>query len=278
MKTCHVLPLGLTPYQQAWDMQAEIAAEVAAGTRPPTLLLLEHPRVYTFGRRGHPENLLWDEAERARRGIEVHSVDRGGDVTYHGPGQLVGYPIIPLVPVGAGSPRPRLAFANAGAGEPRPYAPPSPPAGRGPGGGVGEVRANYTGYVRNLEKALIKTIAGFGIVSGQIPGLTGVWVQPDVASRCRHCPPAAKKQPSKIAAIGVKVDVKGITRHGFALNVNTDMEYWDGIIGCGLDAPVINLADLLDEPPDMQDVMDKFVASFGQVFGCEMIPAGIQVQ
>lgn len=239
MNPCHVISLSLTPYQQAWDMQAEIAAQVAAGTRPPALLLLEHPHVYTFGRRGHAENLLWDAAERARRGVEIHWVDRGGDVTYHGPGQLVGYPIIRLVPAGA----------------------------------RGGVRANYPGYVRNLEKALIKTIAAFGIVSGQIaqPGYTGVWVQPDAASRCPHCPPAARQQPSKIAAIGVKVDVKGVTRHGFALNVNTDPAYWEGIRGCGLDAPVINLADLLREPPAMADVISKFTAAFGEVFGYEMV-------
>ncbi len=241
---CEIHSLGLIPYPTAWDLQAQIAAEIARGERPPTLLLLEHPHTYTFGRRGHAENLLWDEAERARRGVDVHWVDRGGDVTYHGPGQLVGYPILPLAPIS------------------------SPNEKKQEGG----LRADYVGYVRKLEKTLIKTLAELGIVTGQIDGLTGVWVQPDVASRCLHCPPASKKVPSKIAAIGVKVDVKGLTRHGFALNVNTDMEYWNGIVGCGLkDSPIINLTDLLWEPPDMARVIEKLVQSFGEVFGYETV-------
>ena len=243
---CEIRRLGLMPYAEAWDLQTELAAGVAAGTHPPTLLLLEHPHVYTFGRRGQADNLLWDEAERARRGVEVHWVDRGGDVTYHGPGQLVGYPILPLLPGGLQA--------------------------RDESGYRRFPRADFTGYVRKLEKTLIRTVAGFGLVSGQIEGLTGVWIQPDVASRCRHCPPAAKKKPSKIAAIGVKVDVHGVTRHGFALNVNTDMTYWDGIIGCGLDYPVVNLGDLLWEPqPAIDAVIEKLVPAFEQVFGLQTV-------
>src|SRR5512137_3091661 len=96
MYVCQVRCLGLVPYQNAWDLQAELAAKIAAGELPPTLLLLEHPHTYTFGRRGKSTNLLWSEAELKQRGIEVFWVDRGGDVTYHGPGQLVGYPLIPL--------------------------------------------------------------------------------------------------------------------------------------------------------------------------------------
>ena len=244
---CEVHLLGLIPYAAAWDLQAKLAAEIARGKRPPTLLLLEHPHTYTFGRRGHAENLLWDEAERARRGVEVHWVDRGGDVTYHGPGQLVGYPLIPLPPI---------------------------PSSR-EGEEEGSLRTDYVGYVRKLEKTLIKTLAELGIVTGQVDGLTGVWVQPDVASRCLHCPPASKKVPSKIAAIGVKVDARGITRHGLALNVNTEMDYWGGIIGCGLtDQLVINLADLLWEPPEMALVIEKFVTAFGEVFGYETVISG----
>jgi len=242
---CEVFYLECLPYNDAWSIQKQIAAQVARNERSPALLLLEHPHTYTFGRRGRSENLLWDEFELARRGVSVHWVDRGGDVTYHGPGQLVGYPILPLAPGGL--------FKD-------------------PVNGKARIpQADYVGYVRNLEKSLIKTLAGFGIVSGQMTGLTGVWVQPDVASRCPHCPPDARKRPSKIAAIGVKVDARGVSQHGFALNISTNMEFWNGIIGCGLDGyPVINLADLLWEPPEISRVIDELVNSFGETFGFEM--------
>jgi lipoate-protein ligase B len=246
MNICEVQLLGQVPYSTAWELQGVLAEKVAAGDQPPTLLLLEHPHTYTFGRRGQPQNLLWSEAEREARGVAVHWVDRGGDVTYHGPGQLVGYPILPLAPGGL--------LAGSENGKPR------------------IPQADYTGYVRRLEKMLVKTLARTGIVSGQIPGWTGVWVQPDVASRCRHCPPAARQKPSKIAAIGVKVDARGISRHGFALNVETDPVYWDGIIGCGLeDTPVINIADLVYAKPDPQTVVRHLVQSFGEVFNYKMI-------
>jgi lipoate-protein ligase B len=132
-------------------------------------LLLEHPHTYTLGRSGHEENLLWPEAERAARGIEVHRVDRGGDITYHGPGQLVGYPIIRLQ-----SPVFSLQSSDISHAGParrdQPEGSPLIPS-RIP-------KADYVGYVRKLEDVLIRALAGFGIASGQIPGLTGVWVQP----------------------------------------------------------------------------------------------------
>ena len=163
------------------------------------------------------------------------------DVTYHGPGQLVGYPILSLgAPVDAVN-------------------------GRVP-------QADYVGYVRRLEETLIRALIKFGLVTGQVPGLTGVWIQPDVASRCPHCPPASRLAPSKIAAIGVKVDARGVTQHGFALNVDPDMSYWDGIVGCGLrDHAIVSMADLLDPPPSMEAVMDAVVENFGQVFEREMV-------
>ena len=241
MTVCEVRRLGLMPYAQAWALQKSLAAQRAAGAIPDTLLLLEHPHTYTLGRSGHAENLLLDEAQLAARGITLEWVDRGGDITYHGPGQLVGYPIFQL------------------------DAPVDPGSGHVP-------QADYIGYVRKLEEALIRALIHFGLVSGQVPGLTGVWVQPDVASRCPHCPPAARQAPSKIAAIGVKVDARGVTQHGFALNVDPDMSYWEGIIGCGLrDTAVVSLADLMAPPPDMPAVMDAVVESFGKVFQREMV-------
>jgi lipoyl(octanoyl) transferase len=236
---CEVKRLGLVPYSQAWSLQNELAEEISQGVRPATLLLLEHPHTFTFGRRGQASNLLWDEAEMARRNVEVHWVDRGGDVTYHGPGQLVGYPLFPLGKL--------------------------EPSGRLP-------QKDYVGYLRKIEDALIWALSHFGLVTGQIPGLTGVWIQPDIASRCVHCPPASRRKPSKLASIGVKVDVHGISRHGFALNVDPDMSYWEGIVPCGLtEYPMVSLAELLDPPPSMPAVMAAVVGGFEKAFGLTMI-------
>ena len=228
-----IIDLGLIEYERAWKLQDEYAAEIAVGKRPPTLLLLEHPHVYTFGRKGRAENLLWSEEQLKQKGLSIHWVDRGGDVTYHGPGQLVGYPLLPLGKVSTDNKLPD---------------------------------ADYVGYVRKLEKMLIVAMAQFGIVTGQRSGLTGVWIQADVHSRCPRCKPEDKQKPAKLAAIGVKVDVHGISRHGFALNVNPDMEYWDGIIACGLSEPVVSLADLLSPVPTMEDVKEKIKSAFHEVF------------
>jgi lipoyl(octanoyl) transferase len=234
--------LGLIDYAPAWKLQDEYAAEIAAGVRPPTLLLLEHPHTFTFGRKGHAENLLWSPEELTRRGVSVHWVDRGGDVTYHGPGQLVGYPLIPLTPIS--------------------YHPNSLIPSSYPDASSRIPDADYVGYIRKLEETLITALARLGLVTGQRSGLTGVWVQADVWSRCARCRPEDKAKPAKVAAIGVKVDAKGVTRHGFALNVNPDMEYFDGIIACGLSEPVTSLADLLDPVPTMERVKAEVAAAF----------------
>ena len=224
---CQIHHLGLVDYQKAWDLQNQFAAEIATGERPPTVLLLEHPHTYTFGRRGDAANLLWDKNELARRGIAVHWVDRGGDVTYHGPGQLVGYPLIPL-----GIP----ALPDDGNRIPQ---------------------ADYVGYIRILEQVIITAVAKFGVDAKTVEGLTGVWIHQPLIS--------------KLAAIGVKVDTRGITRHGFALNVNPDMAYWDGIIGCGLAHPEISLAQLLNPVPEMETVIEAITKAFGEIFGYEMV-------
>jgi lipoyl(octanoyl) transferase len=114
---------------------------------------------------------------------------------------------------------------------------------------------------------LIFTLAELGLGAGQRPGKTGVWIQPDVYSRCVNCKPQDREKPAKIAAIGVKVDAQGISRHGFALNVNPDMEYWQGIIACGLqDEPIVSLADLLSPAPSMQQVKEEVIQAFKDVF------------
>ncbi|HNC09838.1 MAG TPA: lipoyl(octanoyl) transferase [Anaerolineales bacterium] len=240
-----ILDLGLIDYEAAWKLQDEYAAQIAAGTRPPTLLLLEHPHVYTFGRKGNANNLLWKENQLKEKGISTYWVDRGGDVTYHGPGQLVGYPLIPLNPI-----KPDRSQEEAMDGE----------------DSLRPVRSDYVGYIRKLEEMLIGVLMNYGIASGQIPGKTGVWIQADVHSRCPRCKPEDRKKPAKIAAIGVKVDAKGVTRHGFALNVNPDMDYWEGIIPCGLTEPVVSLADLLNPMPTMEDVKARISVSFRKIF------------
>jgi lipoate-protein ligase B len=227
---CNVVWLGLVPYEEAWQLQNRLAVEIAAGRQPPTLLLLEHPHTYTFGRSGHIENLLWDEAELTRRGVAVQWVDRGGDVTYHGPGQLVGYPLLPL-----GSMNMQVQTGRDAAHLPQ---------------------ADYIGYLRDLEETLMVALSQLGVTGMRLPGLTGVWVQSDT-----------RALPAKIAAIGVKVDARGVTRHGFALNVNPDMSYWDGIIGCGLkEYQVTSLAKLLDFVPTMPEVLEAITDAFCKVF------------
>jgi lipoate-protein ligase B len=250
---CEVHDLGLIDYARAWDLQDVYAAEIAAGRRAPTLFLLEHPHVYTFGRKGHAKNLLWDQQHLEERGIAVHWVDRGGDVTYHGPGQLVGYPLIPLG---------RIIWEQTHQ---------TLHPGRELAESVRIPDTDYVGYVRKLELALVVALARLGLTAGQVPGLTGVWVQPDIYSRCPRCKPEDRQKPAKIAAIGVKVDVHGVSRHGFALNVNPDMTYWDGIVACGLaDYPVVSLADLLSQPPDLQRVKKEVATAFGEVFDYEI--------
>src|ERR1051325_2945316 len=161
---CEVLDLGLIEYERAWNLQDKYAAEIAKGERPPTLLLLEHPHVYTFGRRGKQENVLWGESQLKETGIAIHWVDRGGDVTYHGPGQLVGYPLIPLRPVRSldniESRTADITHASEStiqAMKPDRSDPHIP-------------QADYVGYVRKLEETLIVALARLGLVAGQRSG------------------------------------------------------------------------------------------------------------
>lgn len=219
---CEVWELGRIPYQQAWDLQNRLVDERSHPPAPDRLLLLEHPHVYTLGSSGHDDYVLMPPAECERLGVEVLHVDRGGDVTYHGPGQLVGYPIMQL-------PRSPEGF-----------------------------RADVVGYVRKLETVIIHTLADYGIAGKPIPGLTGVWVD-------------TPSGEAKICAIGVKVNVRAVTKHGFALNLNTDLRYFDGIIPCGIhDKGVTSLTQLLGAPVAEAEVRQRLIAHFGAVFACEM--------
>jgi lipoate-protein ligase B len=240
MQKLHTDWLGQIDYQAAWDLQNQLAAQIVDGERGPTLLLLEHPHTFTIGRRGGDQHLLWDEARLKAEGARVYHVDRGGDITYHGPGQLVGYPLIPLTTPGWQGDRIPVA--------------------------------DYVGYVRKLEKVLIQTLAHFGIVSAQRQGMTGVWLPAEVWARCPRCDPGALPAPAKIASIGVKVDGRGITRHGFALNVNPEMRYWEGIVPCGLDGvSMACIADFLDPAPGVEEVARAAARCFGKVFGFDLM-------
>lgn len=236
---CEVHSVGLITYPAARQIQEDLATDIAGGRRPASLLLLEHPPTYTLGRRARPEDLIWGDSERAEHGVETYWIDRGGEATFHGPGQLVGYPILSL--------------------------------GRPVDGGPG-LQSDYPGYLRRLEQVLITAVLDFGLAAGQLVGHTGVWVQPDIASRCPRCPPAARKSPAKLASIGVRVDSRGVTRHGFALNVDPEMSYWEGIVACGEpDRPSVSMAQLLDPVPEAGEVRRSVARAFGRVFQYEMV-------
>ena len=210
------------PYVEALAMQRALVEELyrsrmeaERGEGVPaerdTLLLLEHPHVLTLGVRGDGgrSHILVNDEALAQRGIDVHETGRGGDITYHGPGQLVGYPIVDLKPD----------------------------------------RCDVHRYVRDLEDVLIRTAASYGVDAGRVDGLTGVWVGRD-----------------KLAAIGVRIS-RWITSHGFALNVTTDLAYFDLIVPCGIaDRGVTSLARLLGRPVDQREVEDRIATHFCAVF------------
>lgn len=219
----HSYHLGRVDYQIAWQLQKDLAQARGHDLCPNTLLLLNHPHTYTLGSSGKYENLLLNETERAERGIAVYEVDRGGDITYHGPGQLVGYPII------------QLDINQHG------------------------VRIGVVDYIRQLEAVIIRALEIFGVSGERFEGFTGVWINWHGTIH-------------KIAAIGVKVTVRGVTRHGFALNINTDMSYFKGIIPCGLDdKPVISLAQILGHNVDESEVIAAVENAFVELFDVEII-------
>jgi lipoyl(octanoyl) transferase len=203
--------LGLLPYAEALDLQRLLVEDRKAERIPDQLLLLEHPPVITFGvkARNDRSNVLASPAELAAAGIELFETGRGGDVTYHGPGQLVGYPILDLRPD----------------------------------------RCDVHRYVRDLEEALIATAASFGVTSGRVKGLTGTWVGSE-----------------KLSAIGVRIS-RWVTSHGFALNVNTNLDHFDFIVPCGIpDKGVTSLARLTGGPVAMTRVEEAVESAMSRVF------------
>ncbi len=208
-KKCIAVWCGRVPYPEALDLQMEICSLKKRGFDPDVLLLLEHPPVITLGRNAKRDHLLAGEALLKKRGVEVFDTDRGGDITFHGPGQLVGYPILSLA------------------------------------GGERDVHR----YMRNLEESLIRLLGGFGIQGGRDPKYTGVWTP-----------------KGKIAAMGVHIS-RWVTRHGFALNVNTDISYYDLIVPCGIvGKSVTSMQKHVSHSIDLGEIADKYVPEFGAVF------------
>src|SRR5271167_4017500 len=220
----HVLHLGLVPYETALELQRTLSQLRKAGRIQNTLLLLEHPPVITLGRNARLDNVIAPPEFLAQRGVELHEIDRGGDVTFHGPGQLVAYPIFDL-----------RSFE--------------------PGSKIGAVE-----FVRRLEEVLIRTCGDFGIGTQRIKGLTGVWTY------------ALRNKPeAKIAAIGVHIS-RGVTTHGFALNVNTDLEFFSLIVPCGITGkPVTSMERELQKTLTMEEVATAASRNFGRVFQTQML-------
>jgi lipoyl(octanoyl) transferase len=203
--------LGLVPYAEALALQRHLVEERRHERIGDVLLLVEHPHVLTLGVRGDGgrSHILAAADVLESRGVDVHETGRGGDITYHGPGQIVGYPIIDLKPD----------------------------------------RCDVHRYVRDLEEVLIRVAADYGLAGERVAGLTGVWVGGE-----------------KVAAIGVRI-ARWITSHGFALNVATDLDYFNLIVPCGIaDRGVTSLAKLLGKPMDRREVEDHLVQRFTEVF------------
>ena len=208
-RNCEASWLGIVSYEEGLRLQERAVERLRSSEGPEQLLLLEHPHVFTLGRGADANNVLADQHQLQTNSVEVHETGRGGDVTYHGPGQLVGYPIINLKPD----------------------------------------RCDVHRYVRDLEEVLIRTIADYGIEGGRIEGLTGVWVGNE-----------------KIAAIGVRI-ARWITSHGFALNVNTDLKFFQMIVPCGItDKGVTSISRVLGREVDVSEVAEIAARHFGEVF------------
>ena len=231
MQTIFFEDIGKIAYDTAWDyqetlMQANLRikaqrynnAEATTADDTETkhhLLFCEHPAVYTIGKSGHMENLLVNDARLKELNVSFFKTNRGGDITYHGPGQIVGYPILDL----------EMFETDLGK------------------------------YMRNLEEAVIRTLKHYGIDGGRLPGSTGVWLDADIKGKAR-----------KICAMGVRCS-RWVTMHGLALNVNTDLRYFDYIVPCGItDKSVTSMQKELDRTVDEQEVKDILRHEFGVVF------------
>jgi lipoyl(octanoyl) transferase len=245
----HLLHLGRTPYAEALNIQAGVVAARKQGLIGDTLLLLEHPPVITLGRNASRANILASDDLLASRNVELHEINRGGDVTYHGPGQLIGYPIFDLRGEWPGKHGPHLGPVD---------------------------------FVRMMEEALIRTCADFGVMAKRIPKCTGVWTfggQPGESqvSKARPGAPSSVARPSirekKLAAIGIHVS-QAVTSHGFALNVTTDLRDFDWIIPCGITDRGVTSLELEADPatePTIEHAANSVARNFGRVFARQIV-------
>jgi lipoyl(octanoyl) transferase len=228
-KKVEFLDWGLVDYQQAWDRQDEIFNKTVAlktenrtnNTQmetPNYLIFCEHPHVYTLGKSGHPENLLLDEEGLSEKGATYYKINRGGDITYHGPGQIVGYPILDL----------------------------------------DNFFTDIHLYLRTLEEAVILTLQDYGITAGRYPGYTGVWLDAD------------NEKARKICALGVRCS-RWVTMHGFAFNVNANLDYFKNIVPCGIDdKDVTSMERELGAAQDMEEVKEKLKQHIATLFQMEL--------
>ncbi len=231
-KQTRYINLGLIDYKEAWDYQTDLFQKVlyvkAENRSLPGnqqrltdnfLVFCQHPHVYTLGKSGKEENLLAKDAELKAIGASYYHINRGGDITYHGPGQIVGYPIIDLE----------------------------------------NFFTDIHKYMRLLEEAVIETVGEFGVSAGRIPGLTGVWINHD-----------EKESARKICALGVKTS-RWVTMHGFALNVNTDLNYFSHIVPCGIDdKEVTSLQKELGQAVDLAEVEEILKSKIAVLFGMKL--------
>ncbi len=225
MPNLDVIDLGLLPWEEAWSIQQDFVAKRKAGLVPDTLLFVEHPHVITLGRNADEAHMLKSRDALQDLGISVHEANRGGDVTYHGPGQLVGYPIFD----------------------------------------VAAWRKDIRAFVKALEEAIIRTLSESGIVAHTRDGKeTGVYVL------------QANQQPAKICALGIHLS-RWISSHGFALNLNPDLRYFQHIVPCGLTLPVTSLA-ALGVTADRETLMRRISSHLAEIFDLELSSTIEQLQ
>jgi lipoyl(octanoyl) transferase len=237
MKELLVVDLGLMEYGAALELQRRVGAARKARAIPDVLLLCEHPHVITLGRSGKIANLRAPDDLLKRMDVSFFETNRGGDITYHGPGQLVGYPILNL----------------------------------------GEIRRDVAWYVRSLEEAMMRATTEFGIATKRVPRCTGVWVDVHVeaAKEVEEVKEVkACKDEEKLAAIGVHLS-RWVTSHGFAYNVSTDLSYFDLIVPCGIAGKrATSLEKLLGRRVEMKEAGPRITAHFGEIFGLTPLMCG----